>query len=182
MIPLAIHPPLVVIAAVRAEQSPAPTYGHRSCRILSALGVHCRRVAGRRGGGPYGGKRRLPPCSLPLRLSLPGCGRFVKRPYDIHALFSVGRDLCVPPCPVAVSHASYPHNAAPPPGWPGGGAFFVFAFHAKWRSKLPVVDTPSSTMTKAWGSISAMAWRREAISYLFRHTHSTCTGLSVKPP
>ena len=167
MIPLAIHPPLVVIAAVRAEQSPAPTYGHRSCRILSVL---------RAAGAAAPTKKRY---HFPLS---PGCGRFVNRPYDIHALFSVGRDLCVPPCPVAASHASFPHNATPPPGWPGGGTFCDSVIYAKWRSKLPVVDTPSFTMTKAWGSISAMAWRREAISYLFRHTHSTCTGLSVKPP
>ena len=122
----------------------------------------------------------------PLRYSCPFLRRAgLPQGHWLHIplmLRGVSLALCVPPCPVAVSHASSPHNAAPPPGWPGGGDFFVFAFHARWRSKLPVVDTPSSTMTKAWGSISAMAWRREAISYLFRHTHSTCTGLSVKPP
>ncbi len=103
---------------------------------------------------PYIRSSFLPHFISPRRSLPPGCGRFVNRPY----------------------------NMTPPPGWPGGGTFCDSVIHAKWRSKLPVVDTPSSTMTKAWGSISAMAWRREAISYLFRHTHSTCTGLSVKPP
>ena len=47
------------------------------------------------------------------------------------------------------------------------------------RRKLPPVWTPSCTMKNAWGSSSCITCCRVPISYLDRHTHSTCTSSPV---
>ena len=47
------------------------------------------------------------------------------------------------------------------------------------RRKLPPVWTPSCTMKNAWGSSSCITCCRVPISYLDKHTHSTCTSSPV---
>ena len=101
--------PLAVIApGLAGHAGPALRGNDTACHSSTPGGNRSR--AGGAEPRPYIRSSFLPHFISPRRSLSPGCGRFVKRPYDIHALFSVGRDLCVPPCPVAVSHASYPQS------------------------------------------------------------------------
>ena len=63
--------------------------------------------------------------------------------------------------------------------WNVAGRFEPAVRQFRCRRKLPPVWTPSCTMKNAWGSSSCITCCRVPISYLDRHTHSTCTSSPV---
>ena len=63
--------------------------------------------------------------------------------------------------------------------WNVAGRLELAVRQFRCRRKFPPVWTPSCTMKNAWGSSSCITCCRVPISYLDRHTHSTCTSSPV---
>ena len=119
------------------------------------------------------------------RASLVACGRVIERARETRLKFSLhtfpssryaGVQTAKP-----VDNQKEDHSK--------GVAFFFWKCAAgrfepavrqfRCRRKLPPVWTPSCTMKNAWGSSSCITCCRVPISYLDRHTHSTCTSSPV---